>query len=94
MIRLFCKQNNLFLLLPTPTINKTGLNVICFSSHFTQELLTCWYMSFIILITCSFLVYLAERTSTVGPEDGKMVNLADGLYWGIVSTCLVHIVGI
>ncbi|XP_065063684.1 potassium voltage-gated channel subfamily KQT member 1-like [Rhopilema esculentum] len=49
-----------------------------------QELLTCWYMSFIILITCSFLVYLAERSSaTVG--DNGMENLADGLYWGIIS---------
>ena len=46
--------------------------------------MTCWYMSFIILITCSFLVYLAEKSSSA-VEDGKMVNLADGLYWGVVS---------
>lgn len=49
-----------------------------------QELMTCWYMSFIILITCSFLVYLAEKSSS-STEDGKMVNLADGIYWGIIS---------
>ena len=41
-------------------------------------------MSFIILITCSFLVYLAEKSSST-VTDGKMANLADGLYWGIVS---------
>ena len=28
MILLFCRQNDLFLLLPTQTINKTGLNPI------------------------------------------------------------------
>jgi len=49
-----------------------------------QELMTCWYMSFIILITCSFLVYLAEKSSST-VTDGKMANLADGLYWGIIS---------
>ena len=46
--------------------------------------MTCWYMSFIILITCSFLVYLAEKSSST-VNDSQMVNLADGLYWGIVS---------
>ena len=50
--------------------------------------MTCWYMSFIILITCSFLVYLAEKSSS-STEDGKMVNLADGIYWGIVSLFLM-----
>eukprot|EP00794_Sanderia_malayensis_P011877 gene11877-13110_t len=49
-----------------------------------QELLTCWYMSFIILITCSFLVYLAEKASP-SSASGKIQNLAEGIYWGVIS---------
>jgi len=48
-------------------------------------------MSFILLVACTFLVYLAEKGDDrpgEEPEGGELDNLGDGLYWGIVS-CLI-----
>lgn len=45
-------------------------------------------MSFILLVACTFLVYLAEKSDDQPgkePESGELGNLGDGLYWGIVS---------
>lgn len=45
-------------------------------------------MSFILLVACSFLVYLAEKSDDVDTgetNDSEVQNLGDGLYWGIVS---------
>ena len=45
-------------------------------------------MSFILLVACTFLVYLAEKSDDQPgkePEAGELGNLGDGLYWGIVS---------
>ena len=45
-------------------------------------------MSFILLVACTFLVYLAEKSDDQPgkePEPGELGNLGDGLYWGIVS---------
>jgi len=53
-----------------------------------QELLTCWYMSFILLIACSFLVYLAEKSDDKVDEEkgsGEMRDLGEGIYWGMIT---------
>uniref|UniRef100_A0A7M5V6A6 Uncharacterized protein n=1 Tax=Clytia hemisphaerica TaxID=252671 RepID=A0A7M5V6A6_9CNID len=57
-----------------------------------QELLTCWYMSFILLVACTFLVYLAEKSDDKNgnPSDsGELDNLGDGLYWGVITLSTV-----
>lgn len=52
-------------------------------THFlslSQELITAWYIGFLVLIFSSFLVYLAEKDNT------DFSNYADSLWWGIVSS--------
>ena len=46
-----------------------------------QELITAWYIGFLVLIFASFLVYLAEKD--VNPD---FHTYADSLWWGTVST--------
>lgn len=65
----------LLLLLLTGVID-TNLSVA-----FSQELITAWYIGFLVLIFASFLVYLAEKDS-----NDDFVTYADSLWWGTVST--------
>lgn len=47
----------------------------------SQELITAWYIGFLILIFASFLVYLAEKDINL-----DFSTYADSLWWGTVST--------
>lgn len=47
----------------------------------SQELITAWYIGFLVLIFASFLVYLAEKDSNT-----DFNTYADSLWWGTVST--------
>ncbi|XP_057308576.1 potassium voltage-gated channel subfamily KQT member 1-like isoform X3 [Hydractinia symbiolongicarpus] len=53
-----------------------------------QELMTCWYMSFILLVACSFLVYLAEK-SDEQPDTAQMKDLGEGMYFAIITLLTV-----
>lgn len=46
----------------------------------SQELITAWYIGFLVLIFASFLVYLAEKD--INSDFG---TYADSLWWGTVS---------
>lgn len=46
-----------------------------------QELITAWYIGFLVLIFASFLVYLAEKDN-----NSDFGTYADSLWWGTVST--------
>jgi len=52
-------------------------------NHF-RELLTCWYMGFIVVLFLSYLTY-AEPVIIGGKQNRTVDNLANGLYWAIVS---------
>lgn len=53
-----------------------------FYSYFTlQELITAWYIGFLVLIFSSFLVYLVEKDA-----NAQFSTYADALWWGTVST--------
>lgn len=45
-----------------------------------QELITAWYIGFLVLIFASFLVYLAEKDA-----NAQFATYADSLWWGTVS---------
>ncbi len=45
-----------------------------------QELVTAWYIGFLVLIFSSFLVYLVENKS-----NKEFATYADALWWGTVS---------
>ncbi|XP_077362713.1 potassium voltage-gated channel subfamily KQT member 4 isoform X3 [Festucalex cinctus] len=45
----------------------------------SKELITAWYIGFLVLIFASFLVYLAEKDNT------DFSNYADSLWWGIIT---------
>ncbi|NWZ86262.1 KCNQ4 protein, partial [Poecile atricapillus] len=45
-----------------------------------QELITAWYIGFLVLIFASFLVYLAEKDANV-----QFATYADSLWWGTVT---------
>ncbi|XP_019751550.1 potassium voltage-gated channel subfamily KQT member 4 isoform X4 [Hippocampus comes] len=45
----------------------------------SKELITAWYIGFLVLIFSSFLVYLAEKDNT------DFSNYADSLWWGIIT---------
>lgn len=45
-----------------------------------QELVTAWYIGFLVLIFSSFLVYLVENKS-----NKDFATYADALWWGTVS---------
>lgn len=47
----------------------------------SQELITAWYIGFLVLIFASFLVYLAEKDI-----NSDFNTYADSLWWGTVST--------
>eukprot|EP00794_Sanderia_malayensis_P012156 gene12156-13410_t len=49
-------------------------------NHF-KELLTCWYMGFIVIMFLSYITY-ADPTAK---GDPTVTDLANGLYWGVVS---------
>lgn len=49
--------------------------VLCF-----QELVTAWYIGFLVLIFSSFLVYLVENKF-----NKEFATYADALWWGTVS---------
>lgn len=51
------------------------------SPSFSQELITAWYIGFLVLIFASFLVYLAEKDI-----NSDFNTYADSLWWGTVST--------
>lgn len=52
-----------------------------------RELLTSYYIGLLTLITATFIVYLIEEHSS---DKEKMVrNLADSMYWGIVTVSMV-----
>lgn len=44
-----------------------------------QELITAWYIGFLVLIFASFLVYLAEKDA-----NSDFSSYADSLWWGTV----------
>lgn len=52
----------------------------CLSRSAPQELITAWYIGFLVLIFASFLVYLAEKDANV-----QFATYADSLWWGTVS---------
>lgn len=45
-----------------------------------QELVTAWYIGFLVLIFSSFLVYLVENKF-----NKEFATYADALWWGTVS---------
>lgn len=45
-----------------------------------QELVTAWYIGFLVLIFSSFLVYLVEKE-----VNKQFATYADALWWGTVS---------
>ncbi|XP_047144975.1 potassium voltage-gated channel subfamily KQT member 4 isoform X1 [Hydra vulgaris] len=53
-----------------------------------NELMTCWYLSFILLVGCSFLVYLAEKSDPT-ESSNKIKNLGEGLYFGMITLLTV-----
>ncbi|XP_078279394.1 potassium voltage-gated channel subfamily KQT member 4 [Rhinoraja longicauda] len=46
----------------------------------SKELITAWYIGFLILIFSSFLVYLAEKE-----DNSEFLTYADSLWWGTVT---------
>lgn len=58
----------------TGTNGKLGLD-LC-----VQELVTAWYIGFLVLIFSSFLVYLVENK-----DNKEFATYADALWWGTVS---------
>ncbi|XP_065063098.1 potassium voltage-gated channel subfamily KQT member 4-like isoform X2 [Rhopilema esculentum] len=52
-------------------------------NHF-KELLTCWYMGFIVVLFLSYLAY-AEPVIIGGKQNRTVDDLANGVYWAIVS---------
>lgn len=58
----------------------TGLIDTLFLPSLPQELITAWYIGFLVLIFASFLVYLAEKDS-----NSDFNTYADSLWWGTVS---------
>ncbi|XP_027517258.1 potassium voltage-gated channel subfamily KQT member 4 [Corapipo altera] len=48
----------------------------------SKELITAWYIGFLVLIFASFLVYLAEKDANV-----QFATYADSLWWGTASPC-------
>ncbi|XP_015738733.2 potassium voltage-gated channel subfamily KQT member 4 isoform X2 [Coturnix japonica] len=46
----------------------------------SKELITAWYIGFLVLIFSSFLVYLAEKDT-----NGEFATYADSLWWGTVT---------
>lgn len=56
--------------------------LLCNSILFVlQELITAWYIGFLVLIFSSFLVYLVEKDTNT-----QFSTYADALWWGTVST--------
>ena len=41
-------------------------------------------MTFILIVSCSFLVYLAEKSDEES-GGGEMKDLSDGIYWGFIT---------
>lgn len=64
----------MLLLLLTGVIDTSSLSP-------SQELITAWYIGFLVLIFASFLVYLAEKDHNL-----DFSTYADSLWWGTVST--------
>lgn len=62
-------------------LDLTFWHAVCpFSFLCVQELITAWYIGFLVLIFSSFLVYLVEK------DLNKQFNTyADALWWGTVS---------
>lgn len=56
-------------------------NIKIFYLYFLQELVTAWYIGFLVLIFSSFLVYLVEKEF-----NKEFATYADALWWGTVST--------
>ncbi|XP_036253128.2 potassium voltage-gated channel subfamily KQT member 4 [Molothrus ater] len=48
----------------------------------SKELITAWYIGFLVLIFASFLVYLAEKDANV-----QFATYADSLWWGTAPGC-------
>ncbi|XP_031450688.1 potassium voltage-gated channel subfamily KQT member 4 [Phasianus colchicus] len=48
----------------------------------SKELITAWYIGFLVLIFASFLVYLAEKDT-----NGEFATYADSLWWGTGPPC-------
>lgn len=63
------------------TFSKTLPTLKTFLSFYTQELITAWYIGFLVLIFSSFLVYLVEKDA-----NKEFSTYADALWWGTVST--------
>ena len=66
----------MLLLLLTGVIDSSSLSL-----SLSQELITAWYIGFLVLIFASFLVYLAEKDINL-----DFNTYADSLWWGTVST--------
>uniref|UniRef100_A0A8C9DC91 Potassium voltage-gated channel subfamily Q member 4 n=1 Tax=Panthera leo TaxID=9689 RepID=A0A8C9DC91_PANLE len=50
------------------------------SAHASTELITAWYIGFLVLIFASFLVYLAEKDA-----NSDFSSYADSLWWGTIT---------
>ncbi|NXC92073.1 KCNQ4 protein, partial [Cercotrichas coryphoeus] len=63
-----------------PGEKKKPSGSIPLSRRAPQELITAWYIGFLVLIFASFLVYLAEKDANV-----QFATYADSLWWGTVT---------
>lgn len=52
----------------------------------SKELLTCYFVGFVLLFTGAYVVYWCEKS---GPEDDKINNMVNGLYWAMITVTSV-----
>lgn len=51
----------------------------------SKELLTCWYMGFLMVVFVSFVVYALEGKRQTSEGSSRMDDLFNGVYWGVIS---------
>ena len=51
-----------------------------------KELVTCYFVGFIILFGGTYIIYICEKFS---PEEGTIDNMANGLYWAMITVTSV-----
>ena len=51
-----------------------------------KELITCYFVGFLFLFCGTFVVYICERS---GKQSGTINNMADGLYWAMITVTSV-----
>ncbi|XP_065063070.1 potassium voltage-gated channel subfamily KQT member 5-like [Rhopilema esculentum] len=78
------KLMHMLLLLRILRVDRQNRSFAMFKKVFLKhrkELLTCWYMSFIMIMFVAILVYALETD----PKDVTVNNLFNGFYWGVIS---------